>query len=170
MMSSNGKIFRITGHLCGNSLVHGEFSAKRPVTRSFDVFFDVPLNKRLSKQSRGWRFETLSLSLWRHRNEGPGLTLNNDVRASSILVSLFLSVPGPYQFWMTQELLLSSRAHCCYCYFCCYQYHHCRRRHHHHHCYNYYHCYYHYHDDDHYYYRWFLLSLWYHYHYYHLYY
>ena len=36
--------------LCaGNSPVAGEFPAQRPVTRSFDVFFDLRLNKRLSK-------------------------------------------------------------------------------------------------------------------------
>ena len=35
----------------GNSPVPGEFPAQRPVTRSFDIFFDVRLNKRLSKQS-----------------------------------------------------------------------------------------------------------------------
>ena len=34
----------------GNSPVPGEFPAQRPVTRSFDVFFDLRLNKRLSKQ------------------------------------------------------------------------------------------------------------------------
>ena len=28
-----------------------EFPAQRPVTQSFDVFFDLHLNKRLSKQS-----------------------------------------------------------------------------------------------------------------------
>ena len=38
----------------GNSLVTGEFPAQRPVTRSFDAFFDLPLHKRLSKQWRGW--------------------------------------------------------------------------------------------------------------------
>ena len=32
----------------GNSLGTGEFSAQRPVTQSFDVFFDLRLNKRLS--------------------------------------------------------------------------------------------------------------------------
>ena len=52
----------------GNSPVSGEFPAQRPVTRSFDVFFDVRLIKRLSKHSRGWWFETLSHPLWRHRN------------------------------------------------------------------------------------------------------
>ena len=35
----------------GNSPVPGEFPAQNPVTRSFDVFFDLRLNKRLSKQS-----------------------------------------------------------------------------------------------------------------------
>ena len=38
----------------GNSPVPGEFPAQRPVTRNFDVFFDLRLNKRLSKQSWGW--------------------------------------------------------------------------------------------------------------------
>ena len=52
----------------GNLPVPGEFPEQRPVTRSFDVFFDLRLNKLLSKQSWGWWFETLSNSLWRHRN------------------------------------------------------------------------------------------------------
>ena len=60
MTSSNGNIFRLTGHLWGNSPVAGEFPAQRPVTRSFDVFFDLRLNKRLGKQSWGWWFETPS--------------------------------------------------------------------------------------------------------------
>ena len=60
MTSSNGDIFRVTDHLCG------KFTAQRPVTRSFNVFFD--LNKRLSKQSWGWGFETLPCPLWRHCN------------------------------------------------------------------------------------------------------
>ena len=52
----------------GNSPVTGEFPAQRPVTLSFDVFFDLRLNKRLSKQSWGWLFETQSRPLWRHCN------------------------------------------------------------------------------------------------------
>ena len=48
--------------------VTGEFPAQRPVTRSFDVFFDLRLNKRLSKQWCGWWFETPSRPLWRHSN------------------------------------------------------------------------------------------------------
>ena len=48
--------------LCvGNSPVTGEFPSQRPKTRSFDVFFDLRPNKRLSKKSWGWWD-----SLWRH--------------------------------------------------------------------------------------------------------
>ena len=55
-----------------NSPATGEFPAQRPVTRSFDVFFDLRLNKRLSEQQ--WRcwFETLLRSLWRNCKENPG--------------------------------------------------------------------------------------------------
>ena len=52
----------------GNSPVPGEFPAQRPVTRSFDVFFYLHPNKWLSKQWRGWWFETLPCPLRRHRN------------------------------------------------------------------------------------------------------
>ena len=68
MTSSNGNIFRVTGHLCGEFTGPGEFLAQRPVTRSFDVFFDLRLNKRLRNQSWGWWFETQSRPLWRHCN------------------------------------------------------------------------------------------------------
>ena len=64
MTSSNGSIFRVTGHLCG------EFTGHRwiPRTKASDVFFDLRLNERLSKQSWGWWFETPSRPLWRHSN------------------------------------------------------------------------------------------------------
>ena len=72
MTSSNGNIFRVTGSLCGEFTGPGEFPTQRPVTRSFDVFFDLRLNKRLSKQPWGWWFEKLSWSLWRQCNECVG--------------------------------------------------------------------------------------------------
>ena len=68
MTSSNGNIFRVAGPLCGEFTGPGEFPTQRPVTRGFDVFFDLRLNIPLSKQSWGWWFETLSRSLWHHRN------------------------------------------------------------------------------------------------------
>ena len=50
--SSNGNIFRVTGPLCGEFTGHRWIPrTQRPVTRSFDVFFDLRQNKRLSKQS-----------------------------------------------------------------------------------------------------------------------
>ena len=57
----------------GNSLVPGEFPTQRPVTRSFDVYFDLRLNERLCKQSWGWWPETLLCPLWRHSNVLLGL-------------------------------------------------------------------------------------------------
>ena len=67
MTSSNGNFFRVTGHLCGEFTGPSEFPAQWSVTRSFDVFFDLRLNKPLSKQWWGWRFEP-SRQLWRHCN------------------------------------------------------------------------------------------------------
>ena len=66
MMSSNGFIFRVTGSLWGEFT--GGFPSQRPVTRSFDVFFDLRMNIWMSAQSRRWWFETSSRSLWRHCN------------------------------------------------------------------------------------------------------
>ena len=64
------KIFSaILARCAGNSPVTGEFPSQRPATQSFDVFFDLCMNKRLSKQSWGWWFEMPSCSLWRHCND-----------------------------------------------------------------------------------------------------
>ena len=67
--SSNGNIFRVTGHLCGEFIGPGEFRAQRSVARSFDVFSDLRLNTQLSKQWSGWWFETLLCPSWRHCND-----------------------------------------------------------------------------------------------------
>ena len=69
MMSSKGIIFRVTGHRCGEFIGHRWIPTQRPVTRSFDAFFDLRPKKWLSKQWRRWWFEMLSRSLWRHCNE-----------------------------------------------------------------------------------------------------
>ena len=77
MTASNGNIFRVTGHLCGNSPVTGEFPSQRPMTRSFDVFIDLRVNKRLSKRWGGWGFETTSRPLWHNCNvKGDGQSLS----------------------------------------------------------------------------------------------
>ena len=66
MTSSNGNSFRATGPLCGEFTSPRWINPQRPVTQSFHVFFDLRLNKRLSKQSWGWWFETSPRPLWRH--------------------------------------------------------------------------------------------------------
>ena len=60
--------FALLAPLCGEFTGTGEFPSKLPVTRSLDVFFDLRLNKRLGKLSRGWWYETLSCTLWRYCN------------------------------------------------------------------------------------------------------
>ena len=68
MTSSNGNIFHVTGHLCGEFTGLRWIPAQRPVMRCFEVFFDLCLNKWLRKQSWGWWYATLSRPLWHHCN------------------------------------------------------------------------------------------------------
>ena len=84
MMSSNGNIFCVTGPLCaGNSPVTGEFPAQRPVTQSFDVFFDLCLNKWLSKQLWCWWFKMPSHSLWCNCNVYVDVLVPKSARTSA---------------------------------------------------------------------------------------
>ena len=53
MTSSNGNISALLAIYARNSPVTGEFPAQRPVTWSFDVFFDLRLNKRLNNRVAG---------------------------------------------------------------------------------------------------------------------
>ena len=70
------EIFSALLAICaGNSPVTGEFPAQSPVTRSFDVFFGLRLNKRFSEQWWVWWFQTPSRSLWRHCNDIPQFNL-----------------------------------------------------------------------------------------------
>ena len=80
----------------GNSPVPGEFPTQRPVTRSIDVYFDLRPNKRLSKQSRGWWFETPSRPFWRHRNA---------MVHQQILVENMLYIYMPNVLWSRYHLI-----------------------------------------------------------------
>ena len=60
--------FRVTGPLCEEFTSHRWIPSQRPVNGSFDIFFDLRQNTRLSKQSRRRWFKTLPRSLWRHCN------------------------------------------------------------------------------------------------------
>ena len=101
MTSSNGNIFHL------NSPVLGEFPAQKPVTRRFDVFFDLRLNKRLSQQSWSWWFNTLPLPLWRHSND-THLYLHRTAKDmfQSYFVCLF--VPSIYLFVQCQIKMLNA--------------------------------------------------------------
>ena len=96
----------------GNSPVPDEFPSQRPVTRSFDVFFDLFLNKWLSKQSWGWWFETLSCPLWRHSNEVWGfgsVSQMNGIQGKFIesIQRLNSSTPNSMTYGETGTLLIS---------------------------------------------------------------
>ena len=59
-------IFRVIGLSWGESTGHRWIPSQRPAMRSFAVFSDRRLKKRLSKQHRPRWFEMQSWSLWRH--------------------------------------------------------------------------------------------------------
>ena len=87
MISWNANFFGgVTGPCCGNSPVTSEFPSQRLLKRSF-IFFLLRLNKRLSKKSWGWWFETSSLSLWCHRKTCKGWSV------VGIELTLILSTP-----------------------------------------------------------------------------
>ena len=59
----------VTCTLCGEFTGHRWIPPQKPVTKSFEVFFDLRLNKWLSKKLRRRWFETPSRSLWRHSSD-----------------------------------------------------------------------------------------------------
>ena len=63
-------LFRVTGHLCGEFTGNRWMPRTKPVKRSFYVFIDLRLNKRMSKHWWSWWFEKPSRPFWRHCNVG----------------------------------------------------------------------------------------------------
>ena len=67
--SRSGHCLREVAHSLGDPFdIRPWWRHHGPVPRSFHVFFDLHLNKPLSKQSWGWWFETLWCPSWRHCN------------------------------------------------------------------------------------------------------
>ena len=58
----------LLAHLCGEFIGHRWIPRTRASDAELCISFDLRLNKRLSKQSWGWWFETSSCSLWGHCN------------------------------------------------------------------------------------------------------
>ena len=93
----------------GNSPVTGEFPSQRPVTRSFDVFFDLRLEWTLSKQSWGWWFETPSRPLWRHCNEFITSIVSSfysEIRAISFVHDIYFSCPIVLKFCTEHDIII----------------------------------------------------------------
>ena len=89
----------------GNSPVTGEFPTQRPVTRSFDVFFDLRVNKRLSKQSWGWWFETPSCPLRQHSNDLGKIESNSYVGGPRSYLICIYGAMGPHQYTLGDHYL-----------------------------------------------------------------
>ena len=86
MTSSNGNIFSVTGPLCGEFTGPGEFPTQRPVTQSFDVFFDLCLNN-------GWVNNREAGDLRRHCGHYDVNVMNNYFNTSR---SRYLCFVLPY--------------------------------------------------------------------------
>ena len=95
--------------LCaGNSPNTGEFPSQRPVTWSFDVFFDLRRNKWLSKQSRRRWFETPSRSLWDHCN----VCTMRSYWYWLLLLNMIRFLPVMQTLWNRSENLLGMMSEC----------------------------------------------------------
>ena len=108
MTSSDGNIFRVTGPLCEEFTGPDEFPTQRPVTRNFDVFFDLRLNKMIN----GWVNNRGAGDLRRHSGHYDvsvmSFSMIHDTMASLIISELqersgylsiytFLFICGHYQ-------------------------------------------------------------------------
>ena len=98
--------------LCaGNSPANGEFPLQRPMTQNFDMFFDLRLNKRLSKQSRRRWFETPLRPLWRYCNVADSMFMHTEAdmkwplfcrpRFEIILSNANCCIPIQFSLWFS---------------------------------------------------------------------
>ena len=107
MTSSNGNFFSVTGHLCGKFTGQRWIPRTKPVTRSFDVFFDLRLNKHLSKQWWCWWFETPSYPLWRHCDVACVRRMEFQKRCAQIqLISVLHGIHCRYLSWRMEHEVL----------------------------------------------------------------
>ena len=68
------------------------------VMRSFDVFFDLRMNKQLSKQSWGWWFERPWPSLWRHCNLEVGVGWGVSLHPVGPNQASFIHIKSKFKF------------------------------------------------------------------------
>ena len=103
MTSSNGNMLSVTGHLCREFTGPGDFPTHRPVTRSFDGFFDLRLNKRLSRPDGDKPMaETMITQYCWHVYASHG---------QDKLITLIFGVgDGIFYTWLTSQILLCDGA------------------------------------------------------------
>ena len=90
----------------------GEFPSQKPMTRSFHVFFDLRLNKRLCKQTRFLWYETPTHSLWRHYNAGlVHVMIRWLFEATSLLQPMPITIQY-HQFYSEYALVRKMSAKC----------------------------------------------------------
>ena len=99
MTSSNRTLFRGTGR----SPATGEFPSHRPVTRSFDVFFDLHRNKRFSKPWWGWWLKTPSRSLRRHCNGHRSKSMSRNDSKCNLFFKINSMTSVEYPHYMSQR-------------------------------------------------------------------
>ena len=89
-----------------NSPVTDEFPAQRPMTQSINVYFDLRLNKRLSKQWWDWWFETPPRPLWCHCNECRG-----KISAFSLMVRPCSKTQDNWNYFQNVTFLTEAAVH-----------------------------------------------------------
>ena len=106
----------------GNSPVPGEFPSQRPVTRSFDVFFDLRLNKRLSnKREAGdlrryrahydvivMKTKSVAMTTWITRD--PWASFNENKRFKKMITKLVFG-----NIWFTKHYITFCTSNITYC-------------------------------------------------------
>ena len=97
---------------CYWPFVRGIHLSQTPVTRSFDVFFDLRLNKQLSKQSRRRWFETPLRSLWRYCNDLPVSELIFPPTSVVIITLLHVHIIDEKKHQKTRPFVLSACISC----------------------------------------------------------
>ena len=99
--------FSVLLALCeGNSPIISEFPSQRPM--SFDVFFDLHLNKCLSNQSRCRWFEMPSHPLWHHCNDNT-LRLIENVWCFADNIFKLILLDEYCSFWFNSHWILFLR-------------------------------------------------------------
>ena len=114
MTSSNENIFLVTGPLCGVFTGHRWMLCTKASDAEFWYFFNLCLNKRLSKQSSGWCSETPPRTLWHHCNDSHDKMLHLRILLGHQNTCSTYSLNGLHLCFFLKLLLSSALIYSCY--------------------------------------------------------